>query len=308
MDRSLDSIIGTRKRKDTPLDRSENTSELSPGRPAKVARHISPIDLGALLKPTNIPRDKFRKIQGLLNAQDQTIAKRGAEIKDRCTQIHGLKRELSEAHADIEQYRTKVERKHRQIVDLEKKVKEVNVKDDQDTVSVREYRERKHYYENFIEEQNQIMNLGRKVLADKNKQVQRLEEESRKLQVTVEERDATISSLNGQIFHMSMASADELAEAQAQRTLSMIKGLQSDIAERDVRIVNCEAEKSEAVSAKNAYKIQIDGMNKTVAAQGNALDFANKQAAEAKAITEDQAKLIQRLMEGNARLSANQKT
>lgn len=98
MHRSLNSIIETRKRK------------------------ASPIDLGAILRPTKLPREKFNALQGVLNAQDDVITERGAEIKERCTQIHNLKSELSEARADIDLYRRRIEQKHNDLVDSKKQL------------------------------------------------------------------------------------------------------------------------------------------------------------------------------------------
>ena len=296
MDQSLESRIGGRKRK---IDRRDSVTDLFPDLAAKAARR-PPIDLGEVLQPTRIPYAKYRKIQSILNEQDEMILERGAEIKDRCTQIHNLKSELSEARADIEVYRQRIEQKHKRVTDLEKQLKEVKTKRDEGSVTAHEFQEHKQYYENFIGDQNQLINLGTKVLADKTAQVTRLENDTRKL-------EATVSSLSAEIVRLSLAPADELAEAQAQRTLTMVKGLQNDIAEREVQIENYRSENGSLTIDNNTYKMQNDNLNKAIAAHKNALQFANKQTAEAKAITEDQAKLIQRLMEENARLSANQR-
>lgn len=157
-----------------------------------------------------------------------------------------------------------------------------------------------------------MMDLGRKMLARKSEEAKQFEVQNRQLQATVDERDGTITTLNDQLLRMSMAPPNEMAamaiEAQAQRTLTMVKGLQRDVEGRDAKIAKHESRKSDLLVVNDVYKTQIDALNKAIEDKTKALQSAEKQAAEAKGITEDQAKLIERLMKENARLSANQKT
>ena len=308
MDRSPASIIETCKRKATALDRSDSNGELFSEKVANT--HRPNTNLGGLLKPTIIPRDKYNIIQAALNEQDRIITERGAEIRNRCAQLHDLKHQLGEAQADIEEYRKRIERKHRQISGLDRQLSWAKEKSDQNhkNVSARELNERKQYYENFIAEQNQIIDLGRKKFAEKAELAELYEKKNELLRATIIERDCTISAFNEQLLRVSTSSADEIAESNAARTLAMVKGLQADVAKLDAENTAYKRERIGLVTANNNYKTQIEGLIKTITAHSNALEFAKKQAAEAQAIAEDQGKLVKKLMEENARLAANQKT
>ena len=110
---------------------------------------------------------------------------------------------------------------------------------------------------------------------------------------------------------MSMASADEMAamamESQAQRSVKLVQGLQNDIAERDTMIEKYRSRNNELSAENETYKSQNEQLTTRIAENEKALQAAANQAAEARVVADDQIKLTQRLMDVNARLSANQK-
>ena len=310
MDRRQINLIDTRKRKVSSID-SEGDQYRSapyPTPPPPKMKH-GDIDLSAMLKPTIIPKDKYYAIQSLLNKQDAIITERGNEIKTRCSQIHDLKQHLEDARREAYRNRDGSKFKDLSVAITQLKNAEAKAKRDQNA-STHELKERKQYYETFIDDQNQMLDLGRKVLANKTEQAERLDGENCQLRATVGDRDATISALNRQILRMSMASPHEMVqvavEAQAQRTLDMVRGLQTDLAQRDVDIKNRRATNSELIAANEKFNGEVDELKRAAAATDKALRSALNQAAEAKAITEDQAKLIDRLMRENSRLLAGQ--
>ena len=241
-------------------------------------------------------RQEFLALKGLVKKQERVISKKQAEVQYQVIKTRDLKEELSGAYEHIKQYR-------QQLAGMEAQSRQAKNNYGEDVVSACMFEECKQRYETCIDEQNEVLALGRKVLADKTEQGERAHAECRQLSIKVGEQDAKIASLNAQVAHLSTTSAGEVAEAQAQRTLSMVKGLQSDVAERDTVIARRGGQINELISLNNTQKTQIEALTKGVAERETALQFANKQATEAKAITKDQNQLIQKLM---AALSGNQ--
>ncbi|KAK3701063.1 hypothetical protein LTR37_015625 [Vermiconidia calcicola] len=292
-------LIDTRKRKLPSSDRRDSAyaSSLSPT--PKMPRLN--VDLGSMLYPAYIPDDKYRSVQDVLDRQGQTIADRGAEIEELCAQIHDLREDLKKANGLIDRDRESIGCKNEQLWDLDSQLKKAKADLKElrsDVVSVREFCKRKSYWEERDSEQNEFMAMGAKVLGEKTEEAKRLEQENQQLRTVVGERDGTISALNAQLLTMSMASPDERAnmaiEIQAQRTL-----------DRDASIANYKARNAALAEADRNHKSTVGDLSKTIAHKNKALEAAGKHVTEAKAITEDQAKLIERLRKENARLLTN---
>lgn len=307
--RGRKTLIDTRRRRrDSVLTTSrEGARSPTPEPPAK--RRRPNVDLGAMLKPAQIPPDKYYAIQSVLFEQDKIMSERGDEIRDRCIQIHNLKKDLDDANARIDRDQERLKKKANQIAGLEKQL--VKAKGVQNGAAD-ELRKRKRYFEEVTDDQEDLINVGRKILTEKTQEASRLTEENKQLRATISDRDGTISSLNNQVLRISMASGDEMAtmaiESQAQRTLSMVRGLQKNIAERDIAIEDYKA-KNDALNAANSqFKGENAELKNKNADSEKALKAVEKRAAESKAILEDQNKLIDRLMKDNARLlEANEK-
>ena len=305
MDRPLSNTIVPRKRKSFHNhNHSDHDSVLSLTSSAKMNRET---DLGALLSGSGLPPKKFWAIQRVLNEQEDVIAERGAEIHDRGIQIRDLKEDLHRNRLKVEVDSGRIERRDRELSKLEKELETAKAKAEQGNVSACELRERKQYFDNYAEEQNQLMSLGRKMLARKTEEAEGFEKEIIQLRAALDERDAMIGELQDQVLRMSMAPPDAMAamaiEAQAQRTLGLVKGLQKDVADRDAEIANLKAQSNGHQLGMALSATQTKAVNAKLTAKSQALQAVEKQAAEAKSITEDQAKLVQRLMEENARLS-----
>ena len=305
MDRSLADIVNNRKkkRKNTRLGSDDN--DMPP--PAKA--HRPNLSLGPMLYPTRIPEHKYDAIQKVIWDQDKTIVERGKVISHREKLIHELKEQLAVAVENNEHYRERLVQRRGHIDDRKERLQMAKSMHDPQAAA-RELRERKQYYEEYIEDQSQFMGLGRKVLAEKTEQATRLTAEVHQLQTLIGARDAAISALHDKIQCLAMASADELAaiaiESQAERTLGMVDGLQEEIAQRDMAIENYKAKNTALVAANESYSIKNQDLNRAVAAHKKGVDGAGKQAADAKGIIDDQGALIETLMEENARLVANQ--
>ncbi|KAK3712551.1 hypothetical protein LTR37_008994, partial [Vermiconidia calcicola] len=216
-------LIDTRKRKLPSSDRRDSVHASSPSPPHAPNMPKLNTDLGSMLGPTHIPYNKHKRIQEVLTKQEQIIADRGAEIKERCAQIHDFKGDLKHAHELIYNYGENINCKNEQLWDLDSQLEKAKaeLKELQaDVVSVREFRKRKKYWEERDSEQNEFMAMGAKVLGGKTEEAKRLEQENQQLRMVIGERDGTISALNAQILTMSMASPDERAnmaiEIQAQ--------------------------------------------------------------------------------------------
>ena len=315
MPRTPISLIDTRKRKLDSIDSSSSISYRPSSESTVNMQRTQHVDLGAILQPTNIPKDKYNKIQGILNDRERTIAERREEIETRCNQIHSLKLELGEANARIDRDESRINGANRQIADLKSQVDKAKAKLQQDTLAARELRERKQHFKDREAELTQTMDLGRKYLADKTRQASQLERDNDKLRATVGARDETISSLNMQVLRISNASVDEAAkmamETQAQLSLGLVTGMRSEIEERDNSIEEYKRinqERTQDVTKVNREaNAKIKELDRKLAAKDMVLQETVKNADEARAITQDQAKFIKRLMDENARLGAGQK-
>ena len=174
MARGRKNLIDTRKRKLSSIDKSDSditTDSVDP----LVKMERPRADLGAMLKPTNIPRDKYFAIQGVLIDQDRAITKSKNEVKRQCTQIRELEADLAGAQARIDRDSGRLDKKDKQIADakaqLGKSTKQMNE-------TSRELRGRKKYFDSFSDDQNQMIDLGRKVLAEKTERAERLRKEN----------------------------------------------------------------------------------------------------------------------------------
>lgn len=268
------------------------------------------VDLGAMLKPDHLPPNTYYSIQSVLFEQDKLITERGNEIKDRCKQISVLKQDLDDANARIGRDEKRLRKKPSDIAGLEKQL--VQAKKNKETITL-ELRNRKRSFDEINDDQEDLINVGRKILSEKNQEAERLARENKQLRATISDRDRTISSLNHQILRISMAPGNEMAaiaiESQAQRTLSMVKGLQSDVAQRDTIIEDFTAKNEALIATNECFKTENADLKTKVTEVERAFKAVEKRAIESKEILEEQNKLIDRLMKGNARfLEASQKS
>ena len=394
MDRDRKGYVAGRGREDSvlaPAVKRERSSPPPPDRPAKMYRPDSKLSI--MLGSTAIPQNQFNVIQKKLSDQEKIIAARGAEIKERCTQIHDLKQELEvKASRDRrilvkksdQQLLTKYDKTRNDNHDLQGRLdrasdenrnlrdrldksrdwnqelqdkldrakgenrnlivelgdldkRRTSNKGDQYVPRDRQLEEAmnkvtdlrgeirilERQYEDAndkLENQEDLLNAGRKCLTAKNEECERLGEENKQLRATVSERDSTISSVYDQVMRSAMASGDEMTQmalqAQAERTLSMVKGLQKDVAERDTEIKGYIAENKKLMDANSTLKPlneeltaelgDLKTKNRELAAKQDesikAKVATEERATESKAVLEEQKHLIDRLMKENARL------
>lgn len=293
-------LVDTRKRKDTPFDDRDTM--------VKRARSKSPppmpqIHLGSLLYPIRIPPAQYEKVQSVLNKQENLVRERGYTIEKRCTQIHELKKELAVAEEKIRGHGGRLQRKMEQIADLQAQIKKLRSAGNP-TDLARELRERKEYYQGQIEEQDQVLQAGSKFLAAKNQEAERLKKENLELERVIAAKDS-------QIFYMSNSATGQAVavavQVQAQSSLNLVHGLQNDVVERDKIIENYKAEEEKLASDHDKLKGEVEEMKEKMKTVNKNVCTAIAWADEAKSISEEQAKLIQKLMLENARLGENQK-
>jgi chromosome segregation ATPase len=260
----------------------------SPPRP----KHL----LGPLLFPQRLPPQEFDRIQRVLDDQNDAIKTREEEIEELTHRNHHLQRELSMARRDATR---KVEREKLQ-VRLEKQLKA-------EKEAVADLRAHKKDYDEQLEGLKQLMTVGTKVLNEKNQQTDALSQEVHSLRATIDERDNTITSLHERISEMTRAPPDQWAavavEAQAQRTLSMVKGLQGDLSNRDANIANQQSVINSLTATNTKFEAQIDEMQKAHLVVEEAAKASRKKVAEAQSVLDDQSKLIERLLKENERLA-----
>ena len=92
-------------------------------------------------------------------------------------------------------------------------------------------------------------------------------------------------------------------EAQAERTLGMVKGLQNEVTECNATITKLKAQNEELVSANDNAMGQARQLGSELDETKAKLQVVEAKATEEKAITDQQNQLIQKLMSTNARLS-----
>lgn len=288
-------LIDTRKRKRSKV-RDERPDIYHPSDGSSTPK-VKRIDLGALLRPERLSKTKYDTIQGVLIGQEQAIAARGAEIKDRCTEIHKLKDQADRYRSEIEIFRHALEKKNTRNAELEG---QATTSRQAASDSARELQERKEYYQNRISEQDVTLELGTKLFKGKCQQAEDFAKVNRQLCTTVSERDATILALKGQLWRISSTTGNEqvaaAVDAQAQQTLGMVKGLQNDVAKRDEIIKSLSARIEELAAADHDSRTKLHTMTETLAAKSTALEAAESRATALQSIAEEQALLIKDLM------------
>ncbi|KAF7195988.1 hypothetical protein HII31_02614 [Pseudocercospora fuligena] len=210
-------------------------------------------------------------------------AARGLEIGKRCNQIHDLKAEIDKKDGVI------------------RKLQERNGESGK-------LRDEKRDLEEFIETQNQLIEIGTSALRDQRMKVGRLEEENVGLKTRNEELETEIGNLQDIVAQMETAEGEELVglalEAQAQRTLNMVQGLQREVAEKDSRearrvgeVASLEMQVLEKGRRATAAEQKQLEQAKVIEELRKERDEARMRAKEAEAIAEEEGKLIKRLME-----------
>lgn len=276
-------------------------------------KHYYPasLDLGAMLYPDRITKDKYHKVQTVLKDQDKRIkalikdldareqmcADRGRETSKRCNQINSLKQRAESLERENDRLR---EEKRRSAAASENSWKQL--------------REKKEYLQGQLKEKDEFLTAGGKVVKDQAEKLQRLESENVRLRQTVTERDTMVSKLNEQIWKVTSASPDEQTqirlEVQAQTTLNMVNGLKRDVSTRDERIEELERQIGEKdrvrrgeIQAKTDLQREVEGVKRELARQREVAEAATTRAKEAREAAADQEKLIGRIMEENGRLA-----
>jgi chromosome segregation ATPase len=252
--------------------------------------------LGPLLYPQRLPPLEFDRIQRVLDDQNDAIKGLEEEIEKLTRRNDRLQRELSMARRDADR---KVERgKH--LAKLQKQLQA-----EKETVA--DLRAHKKDYDEQLEGLKQLMTVGTKVLNEKTQQADALSQEVHSLRSTIDERDNTITSLHEHISEMTMAPPDQWAavavEAQAHRTLSMVKGLQGDLSDRDANVANQEAVINSLTATNTKFEAQSGEMQKAHNALEESAKASRKKATEAQSVLDDQSKLIERLLKENERLA-----
>ena len=329
------SLIDTRKRK---------RGERSRSRSREAQRRLTrpSLDLGAILRGSHIPENKYRAIQDVMLKQDRLILARDQDIKDLTSRVDELKDHLADGNASIDPEHRDIVGRNKTIAGLQNDIYSMKVSAGKEraenTAVTLDLQERNQALEMKVQQQNELMEIGRTVLAEKREQFEKCTTENQQLRTTIGDRDKTISSLNDTILRISMSHPEEAAkigmETQAQRHLNMVKGLQADVAQHakaaasaSVRCKQLEnaneslkalkeklTRQSEdgnrkALTDANAkLKSEVDQLREEVTEKDKKLRAAASKAAEATSISDDQARLINKLLDENARLAGNQKS
>lgn len=284
-----------------------------------------------------------------MDLQSATIRELKANLRDRDDQVHRLKTDaLRDSRAREERHKqamTDVRRDlHAQLdskEDLLQKTydrlrsKEESVRDLVEQLAkergiARELRkEAKGPSDQQFAELEEIMKAGYKVLEERNHEVGAMKPQMQRLQVTVDARDSTIASLNERILRLTMAPPQgwmhEALDAQAQSTLTMVKGLQQDVAHRDETIYSYQDKITKQKTANAGLRDELNHMRQTVqdlrqAAEGSdkqdtneleglrqtvqgleqGLEKSSKKDEATQSILDEQMAPIGRLLEGNA--------
>ncbi|EME80409.1 uncharacterized protein MYCFIDRAFT_78149 [Pseudocercospora fijiensis CIRAD86] len=285
-------LIDTRKRQ-----RSASPTPI----PNKMARAIpGDAELRRIVYGHRIPNSIFERLESrwielkdeaakhardaASNAKEASkSAARGIEIGKRCNQIHDLK--------------TEIEGKEKVMRKLQERNGESG-----------KLRAEKKDLEEFIETQNQLIEIGTSALRDQRMKVGRLEEENEGLKGRVEELETENGHFQDLVGQMGEAEGEELVglalEAQAMRTLGMVKGLQREVEEKDARearrveeIVRYEQQILEERRKVTEAEQKKQEQAKLIEELREEVEAARLKAKEAENIAEEEGRLIKRLLE-----------
>lgn len=281
-------------------DRRDSVRESpSLGLPSRPRSNLD--NLRVLLRGEKLPQPVFRRIQDALTAQSNSISRLQRDLHDQRGHVERAEDAFIRSKGDARRALDDLNRKAR---DLDEVAKELN----KERIKLEDVRVAKAQRQKDLEELNQIMDLGTKVLAERNDENERLQEEMQSLRSSLADRDSTITSLRESVLHMTMAAPDGFAafalEAQARQVLAMVNGLQQDVAEKDALIADRQQAEDELSQAIGQYKDEATEAQKTIEDLRASLEASKVRASEAQGVLDSQSDLIKRLMQENARLSA----
>lgn len=141
-----------------------------------------------------------------------------------------------------------------------------------------------------------LLKFNTKAHQDKQVQMDRMSEDLASLREMVDAKDRAISTMDRNINAMADASPDDTLrlalDAQAQRTLGMVQGLQTEVANMDTIIGNLHESIMERDATIEAHKERLDAINE----MEERATAADQRASEAQALAEQQQEIINQLM------------
>lgn len=230
-----------------------------------------------------------RETRATVIAQDREIANRDNQIRqmkasreqwkqDKARMQYDAKKAISE-EKDNSSKRLKVERTARV----------------EDAQVIRELREENEELKEKTGRQDSFLKFNTKAHEDKRLEMERSSKQLASLREMVDAKDRTISNMNMRLHAMVNASGEEATqhalEAQAQRTLGMVQGLQANVADQDSKIDELQrllAERDATIQAQDQKVKYVEEMEKRV-------QSAEKHAAEASALAEEQQIIIDKM-------------
>lgn len=164
--------------------------------------------------------------------------------------------------------------------------------------------------EEYVKFQEALINFGTKAVQEQRLRAEAAEQEVSRLKTLGEELETSRAVLQDQVAHFELAmvaSADDYTrsalEAQAQRSIYMVQGYQNDIAKEKntvekLRMTVAERDKALRESKKKAkdQAIELQYAQTQLAAY-------KQRAEDGREVADEQASLIKRLNEENARLA-----
>lgn len=230
----------------------------------------------------------------------QTTSQLRKNVRKNRDYVKRVQEELARSKSYAKRTLDDLNRKERELNDAMKKLhKERAIVEDLRTSKAQSVKD--------VEELSHIMDLGTTVLAQKNDENERLQEEVQLTRANLADRDATISSLNQHVLRMTMAPPDMFAaaalDAQAQQALVIIHGLRQEEARKDALIGSHERRIRELSQTDQQLQEEIMGAQKTIDELRACLETSRVRASESHSVMDSQSSLLERLMEENARLS-----
>lgn len=272
---------------------------------------------------TEIPEAKRRAIQNTLsNAREYGSARR-REITQLSHTVQARNAKVAELQKQLatKQYQASHPQLNKQPTDEMRRIAELEAELDklksqlanQDTTVLFQVGEREQF-EDFARFQTDLLNIGGNVLAERNEKVRELSAANQQLHVTIGQRDSTILALNQQVTELIAVVDPKMkmpVEAQAQHTLTAVKGSQGDVARGETEIQYYKKRKKNKKSnAQVAANVSCTTQSIRLANDNTRLEPAlaaeRSKSEQVKQLVENQMKLIQKLLADTHRLSNGQ--
>lgn len=290
------------------------------GRDQLPSRRTRPHDqeLRTIFTGLNVPDSVFERLEnGWLNlkvevakgkkAEDLADA-RGKEIATRCQQIHDMRVINEELTADLGHTQEQLQRWRRRDSAADLNAERAARKEDTRLIeSLEKENEELKQSSDFM---MGLLKANTKEHENKRVKMEGMAKELASLRQMVDAKDRSINTMGMQLNAIALASPDQMLalalEAQAQRTLGMVQGLQAEIAEKAETIKELEGmlyERDIKIEAANEQTIAVEAAELRAQAAEQRAVAAEKRAADVLELAESQQTMIEDLNQrgGNMR-------